>query len=49
MKRFINLVFRWEYYPGSSVYFVWSQTRNGSDDSGIMDGKYPGSLTTENK
>jgi Domain of unknown function (DUF5916)/Carbohydrate family 9 binding domain-like len=41
---FSNLVFRWEYNPGSSVYFVWSQTRNGADDSGIMDSKYLGSL-----
>ncbi len=31
-----NFVLRWEYYPGSSVYFVWSQTRSTSDNSGIM-------------
>ena len=32
-----NLVLRWEYNPGSSVYLVWSQTRSGSNSSGIMD------------
>jgi hypothetical protein len=32
-----NLVLRWEYNPGSSVYFVWSQTRSGYDSSGTMD------------
>jgi hypothetical protein len=24
-----NLVIRWAYSPGSSIYFVWSQTRSG--------------------
>jgi len=28
-----NLVIRWEYSPGSSVYFVWSQTRNSAGSS----------------
>jgi len=28
-----NLVLRWEYSPGSSVYLVWSQTRSSSSDS----------------
>jgi len=32
-----NLVIRWEYNPGSSVYLVWSQTRNGSESTGTMD------------
>ncbi len=32
-----NLVLRWEYSPGSSVYFVWNQTRNNWNDSGNMD------------
>jgi len=32
-----NLVIRWEYKPGSSVYLVWSQTRNNSNNSGNMD------------
>lgn len=39
-----NLVIRWEYNPGSSIYIIWSQTRNGIDDSGIMDSKYLGLL-----
>ncbi|MFZ0392008.1 MAG: DUF5916 domain-containing protein [Calditrichia bacterium] len=25
-----NLVIRWEYYPGSQIYLVWSQGRTGS-------------------
>jgi len=25
-----NLVIRWEYNPGSTLYFVWNQTRNNS-------------------
>jgi hypothetical protein len=31
--RFLNanLVVRWEYTPGSTVFFVWSQTRENSD------------------
>lgn len=29
-----NLVMRWEYRPGSSVYLVWSQGRTGNDDNG---------------
>jgi hypothetical protein len=32
-----NLVLRWEYNPGSTVYFVWSQTRSSSASMGIMD------------
>lgn len=35
-----NLVIRWEYNPGSSVYLVWNQTRSGFDnnsDSNIRD------------
>jgi len=32
-----NLVVRWEYNPGSSVYLVWSQTRSGYNPSGNMD------------
>ncbi len=32
-----NLVIRWEYNPGSSVYLVWSQTRNYSNNTGVMD------------
>jgi hypothetical protein len=32
-----NLVLRWEYNPGSSVFLVWSQTREGGNDTGHMD------------
>jgi hypothetical protein len=32
-----NLVVRWEYNPGSSVYLVWSQTRNNSSSTGNLD------------
>jgi hypothetical protein len=32
-----NLVIRWEFNPGSSVYLVWSQTRSSSGDSGTLD------------
>ena len=37
-KEFLsNLVIRWEYNPGSSVYLVWSQTRSGFDPTGTLD------------
>jgi hypothetical protein len=37
-KEFLsNFVLRWEYNPGSSVYFVWSQTRRNQESSGTMD------------
>jgi hypothetical protein len=29
-----NAVLRWEYLPGSTLYFVWTQSRSHSDDSG---------------
>jgi len=29
-----NAVFRWEYMPGSAFYFVWTQTREDSEDIG---------------
>jgi hypothetical protein len=32
-----NLVIRWEYSPGSTVYLVWSQTRDNYNGSGQMD------------
>jgi len=32
-----NLVVRWEYSPGSSVFLVWSQTRSGYNNSGVLD------------
>lgn len=35
VKEFLsNLVVRWEYRPGSTVYLVWSQNRNGSVNDG---------------
>ena len=32
-----NLVLRWEYSPGSTVYLVWSQSRDNFNSSGQMD------------
>ncbi len=32
-----NLVMRWEYQPGSVLYFVWSQGGSGYSDEGIFD------------
>ena len=29
-----NAVLRWEYMPGSTLYFVWTQSRSASDDTG---------------
>jgi hypothetical protein len=29
-----NLVARWEYIPGSTIYLVWSQARTGDDSTG---------------
>ena len=29
-----NAVLRWEYFPGSTVYFVWTQTRSDIEDIG---------------
>ena len=29
-----NAVLRWEYLPGSTLYFVWTQTRSRSDQTG---------------
>jgi hypothetical protein len=31
-----NLVFRWEYLPGSTLYFVWTQDRNATDPFGDL-------------
>jgi len=34
-KEFLsNMVVRWEYLPGSTIYLVWSQTRNQSVSNG---------------
>jgi hypothetical protein len=36
-KEFLsNLVFRWEYRPGSFLYLVWSQSRSGYDPYGYF-------------
>ncbi|MDQ8155398.1 MAG: DUF5916 domain-containing protein, partial [Gemmatimonadota bacterium] len=32
-----NAVFRWEYRPGSTLFFVWTQTRSSSDATGEFD------------
>ena len=32
-----NLVFRWEYVPGSTLFFVWTQDRNTSERIGSFD------------
>ncbi len=32
-----NAVLRWEYRPGSTVFFVWTQNRTGSDSNGAFD------------
>jgi hypothetical protein len=38
VKQFLsNLVIRWEYSPGSTLFLVWSQTRSYNSDSGQMD------------
>ena len=38
VKEFLsNMVARWEYRPGSTVYLVWSQTRNQSIANGSFD------------
>ena len=29
-----NAVLRWEYLPGSTLYFVWTQQRTNYDDGG---------------
>ncbi|SDC06513.1 DUF5916 domain-containing protein [Williamwhitmania taraxaci] len=35
VKEFLsNMVVRWEFIPGSTAYFVWSQTRSGYEESG---------------
>lgn len=31
-----NLVIRWEYHPGSTLYLVWSQGRTSSDTNGFF-------------
>lgn len=42
-----NLVFRWEYRPGSTVFLVWSQGRRGNySDTFPMEGRSPYALPT---
>jgi len=31
-----NLVIRWEYHPGSTLYLVWSQGRTSTGSGGIF-------------
>lgn len=38
VKEFLsNLVLRWEYRPGSTVFLVWSQNRNGFEQEGLFE------------
>ena len=38
VKEFLsNLVVRWEYNPGSTLFLVWNQSRSGFDTNGKMD------------
>lgn len=38
VKEFLsNLVVRWEYRPGSTLFLVWSQTRQGYENDGAFD------------
>jgi hypothetical protein len=38
VKQFLsNLVVRWEYSPGSTLFLVWSQTRDFYTNTGKMD------------
>jgi hypothetical protein len=38
IKEFLsNMVVRWEYLPGSTLYLVWSQTRSQSESDGNFD------------
>ncbi|MDH3458314.1 MAG: DUF5916 domain-containing protein, partial [Gemmatimonadota bacterium] len=32
-----NLVFRWEYTPGSTLFVVWTHDRNATDPFGNFD------------
>ncbi len=35
-----NFVARWEYIPGSTLYFVWSQGREGDNNKGQFNFKH---------
>ncbi len=32
-----NLVFRWEYLPGSTLFLVWTQDQNSTSSAGDFD------------
>ncbi len=43
-----NAVLRWEYRPGSTLFFVWQQQRDGFDSTGRFDfGRNIGRLATD--
>ena len=41
-----NLVFRWEYLPGSNLYLIWSQSRNGFKPDGAIGSSDLGNVFT---
>jgi Domain of unknown function (DUF5916) len=41
-----NLVYRWEYLPGSHLYVIWSQSRRGAEQDGRIDGGDLGDVFT---
>jgi len=40
----MNLVVRWEYLPGSTMFFVWSQARENSN--GMVDATFAENVET---
>jgi len=42
-----NAVLRWEYRPGSTVFVVWQQQRDGFDPDGVFGGRDVGRLFTD--
>ncbi|MDB4961835.1 MAG: hypothetical protein JWP01_1834 [Myxococcales bacterium] len=42
-----NLVFRWEYLPGSNLYLIWSQARSGAGTEGAIDSSDIGDVFTD--
>jgi hypothetical protein len=41
-----NLVFRWEYLPGSNFYVIWSQGRTGFSPDGTLAARDLGDVFT---
>ncbi|HWO24532.1 MAG TPA: DUF5916 domain-containing protein [Kofleriaceae bacterium] len=41
-----NLVYRWEYLPGSNLYVIWSQARNGFAPDGTLAARDAGDVFT---